>query len=132
MPEPSINNSGSRSRRWTVIGSGVLCGLLALVIIYTKPRAFRSPLAVVVVAAIGLAALLLQLAIYNRQQGNPLRAPKWLNVIGILCALLALFADVLRVRPQLAQAMAFGAVGAFSISGAMIMHAFRKRRVVPK
>lgn len=110
----------------------MLCGLLALVIIYTKPRAFRSPLAVVVVAAIGLAALLLQIALYNRQQGESLRAPTWLNIVGILCALAALFGDVLRMRPQLAQAMAFGAIGAFSISGAVIMHAFRKRRTAPK
>lgn len=132
MPELPINNSGAQSRRWTVVGSGVLCGLLALVIIYTKPRAFRSALAVVVVAAIGLAALLLQMALYNRQQGESLRAPTWLNVVGILCALAALFGDVLRMSPQLAQAMAFGAIGAFSISGAVIMHAFRKRRIAPK
>jgi uncharacterized membrane protein len=132
VPEPPNNNSGAQSRRWTVVGSGVLCGLLALVIIYTKPHAFRSPLAVVVVAAIGLAALLLQMALYNRQQGESLRAPTWLNVVGILCALAALFGDVLRLRPQLAQAMAFAAIGAFSISGAVIMHAFRKRRIAPK
>lgn len=132
MAERPVNNSGAQSRRWTVVGSGVLCGLLALVIIYTKPRAFRSPVAVVVVAAIGLAALLLQIALYNRQQGESLRAPTWLNIVGILCALAALFGDVLRMRPQLAQAMAFGAIGAFSISGAVIMHAFRKRRTAPK
>ena len=128
----SPSNARPWSRRWTVLGSGVLCGLLALVVIYTKPRAFHSPLAVVVVAAIGLAALLLQTALHNRQQREPLRAPTWLNVIGILCALAALFADVLRLRPQLAQAMALGAIGAFSISGAVILHALRQQRITSK
>ena len=48
-------------RRWTVIGSGLLCGILAVIVLFTNPRAFASPLAVVVLAAIGLAAVLLQL-----------------------------------------------------------------------
>jgi len=109
----------------------VLCGLLALVVIYTKPRAFHSPLRWLW-SAIGLAALLLQTALHNRQQRQPLRAPTWLNVIGILCALAALFADVLRLRPQLAQAMALGAIGAFSISGAVILHALRQQRIAQK
>ena len=128
MPEPP-NNSGPWSRRWTVIGSGVLCGLLALVVIYTKPRAFHSPMAIVVVAAIGLAALLLQTALHGRQEQIQLRAPRWFNLLGILFALIAVFADVLRLRPQLALAMAFGAIGAFSVSGAIIMRALRKRRI---
>jgi hypothetical protein len=128
VAELSANHS-RLFRRWTVLGAGVLCGLLALVVIYTKPRAFHSPIAVVVVSAIGLAALLLQTTLYNHQQTEPLRAPKWLNILGILCAMLALFADVLRFPAQLALAMAFGAIGAFSISAAVIMHALRKRRV---
>jgi uncharacterized membrane protein len=132
VPEPPVHNSGPQTRRWTVLASGVLCGLLALVIIYTKPRAFRSPLAVVVVAAIGLAALLLQSSLYNRQQARPLRAPRWLNVIGIFCALISLFSDVIGLRPQLAQAMAFAAIGAFSISGTIIMHALRKGRIAQR
>lgn len=115
-----------------MLGAGILCGLLALVILYTKPRAFHSPLAVVVLAAIGLAALLLQITLYNRQQGEVLRAPRWLNILGILCALIAVFHDVLGLRPQVAQALALGAIVAFSISGAVIMHALRKRRIAPK
>jgi len=106
--------------------------LLALVILYTKPRAFHSPLAVVVVAAIGLAALLLQTTLYNRQQSQPLRAPRWLNVLGILCALLAVFRDVLGLRLQVAQALALGAIVAFSISGAVIIRGLRKGRIAPK
>lgn len=129
MAEPSTHNSG---RRWTVVGAGILCGLLALVILYTKPRAFHSPLAVVVVAAIGLAALLLQITLYNRQQNEPLRAPKWLNIVGILCALIAVFGDAFGLRAQIAQTMALGAILSFSISGAVIMHSLRKRRMAPK
>jgi uncharacterized membrane protein YdcZ (DUF606 family) len=132
VAEAPASNSGPKSRRWTVIGAGILCALLALVVIYTKPRAFHSPLAVVVLAAIGLAALLLQTTLYNRQQSQPLRAPKWLNILGILCALLAVFHDVLGLRPQIAQAMELGAIVAFSISGAVIMHSLRKRRIAPK
>jgi membrane associated rhomboid family serine protease len=81
----------------------------------------------VVVAAIGLVALLLQIALYNRRQSQPVPVPSWLNILGILCAALALFAGPLHLRPQLAQAMAFGAIGAFSISAAIIMRAMRKR-----
>jgi drug/metabolite transporter (DMT)-like permease len=129
VAEPSTHNSG---RRWTVVGAGILCGLLALVILYTKPRAFHSPLAVVVVAAIGLAALLLQITLYNRQQNEPLRAPKWLNIIGILCALIAVFGDAFGLRAQITQTMALGAILTFSISGAVIMHSLRKRRIAQK
>jgi len=115
-----------------VIASGLLCGLLALVVIYTQPRAFYSPIAVMVVAAIGLVAVLLQLRFFNRQQSRPVHAPLWLNVIGILFALVALFSDFLHLTWQLGQLMALGAVGSFSISSAIILHAFRKHRVVSK
>ncbi|MGA8153267.1 MAG: hypothetical protein WB952_20105 [Terriglobales bacterium] len=125
-------NSGRKSRRWTVIASGLLCGLLALVVIYTKPGAFYSPIAVMVVAAIGLAAVLLQLRFYNRQQSQPVRAPVWLNVIGIVLAVVALFSDFLHLTWQVSQMMALGAVGSFSISSAIILHAFRKHRVTSK
>lgn len=131
MPETSVLNSG-RPRRWTVIASGLLCGLLALVVIYTKPRAFYSPIAVMIVAAIGLAAVLLQLRFYNREQSHPLHAPVWLNVLGILFALAALFSDVLGLTPVLAQMTALGAIAAFSISSAIILHGFRKRRIAEK
>lgn len=131
MPEGSTLNAG-KSRRWTVIASGALCGLLALVVIYTKPNAFYSPIAVMVVAAIGLAAVLLQLRFYNQEQARPLHAPVWLNVLGILFALAALFSDVLRLSPAIAQLMPLGAIGAFSIGSAIILHGFRKRRTVEK
>ncbi len=126
-----MTNTG-KPRRWTVIASGLLCGVLALVVIFTNRGAFFSPLAVVVVAAIGLAAVLLQVRFYNREQASAVHPPVWLNVLGILFALAALFADQLRLRPQVAQMMALGAVGCFGISSAIVLHAFRKHRLTSK
>ncbi len=132
MPETNLTNSGLKSRRWTVILSGLLCCGLALVVLFTKRSAFFSPLAVVVVAAIGLVAVLLQLRFYNRARSNPIHAPGWLNGLGILFAMAALFADRLRLKAELAQMMALAAISIFAISGAMILHAFRKHRSTPK
>jgi uncharacterized membrane protein len=115
-----------------VIASGLLCGVLALVVIYTNRRAFFSPLAVVVVAAIGFAAVLLQVRFYNREQVVAVRPPVWLNLLGIVCALVALFAGELRLSPDLGQMMALGAVGCFAISSAIVLHAFRKQRLSSK
>jgi drug/metabolite transporter (DMT)-like permease len=128
VPDAISPTSSSKSRRWTVISAGLLCGLLALVVIYPKPNAFRSPLAVVIVTAIGLVAVLMQLRFYNRAHSRPVRAPVWLNILGIVFALAALFADVLHLGPDMAQLMALGAIGSFAISSAVILHAFRKRR----
>jgi uncharacterized membrane protein len=128
LPDATSPTSSSKSRRWTVIASGLLCGLLALVVIYPKSSAFRSPLAVVIVAAIGLAAVLLQLRFYNRERSKPVRAPVWLNILGIVFAVAAVFADVLHLSSDMAQLMALGAIGSFSVSSAVILHAFRKRR----
>ncbi|MBZ5719578.1 MAG: hypothetical protein LAO03_04275 [Acidobacteriia bacterium] len=122
----------TKPRRWTVIASGLLCGLLALIVLFTERRAFYSPMAVVVVAAIGLAAVLLQLQLRNRDQAVAVHPPVWLNVVGIALALAALFADVFRFSLQVTQLLALGAVGSFAISSAIILHAFRKNRAVPK
>ncbi|HVO80399.1 MAG TPA: hypothetical protein VMT28_06700 [Terriglobales bacterium] len=122
----------AKPRRWTVIASGLLCGVLALVVIYTNRGAFFSPLAVVVVAAIGLAAVLLQVRFYNHEQVAAVHPPLWLNVVGILLALAALFADQIRLSSELGQMMALGAVGCFAISSALILHAFRKHRLSSK
>lgn len=125
-----MTDSPPLSRRWTVIGSGLLCCALALVVIYTNRYAFFSPLAVVVVAAIGLAAVLLQL--HARGRSGNIRPPTWLTVIGIGLALGAAFADLLHLSPELSQIMALGAVGVFGISGAVILHAVRKQRAASK
>lgn len=125
----ALPDTNSKPRRWTVIASGLLCGVLALVVIFTKPAVFFSPLALVVVAAIGSAAVLLQLRIRNREQGGAgVHPPVWLNFVGILLALAALFPDVLHLSVDAAKTLALGAVCAFGISGAIVLHAFRKRR----
>jgi len=121
-----------KPRRRTVIASGMLCGVLALVVLYTNRRAFFSPLAIVVVAAIGLAAILLQLRLHNRTASDVVHPPVWLNVLGIIFALGALSADFMRFSTKAAEFMALGAVCSFGISGAMILHAFRKHRIAPR
>jgi ABC-type Mn2+/Zn2+ transport system permease subunit len=127
-----VTESRPNSRRWTVIASALLCAGLGVVVMYTKRSAFSSPLAVVVVAAIGLAAVLLQLRYYNREHSRPIQAPVWLNIVGVLFALAALLSDFLRLSWQMAQVMALGAVGRFAISGGLILHAFRKQRTGSK
>jgi drug/metabolite transporter (DMT)-like permease len=114
------------ARRWTVIASGLLVLALALVVIYTGPNAFFSPVALVVVSAIGLAALLLQVR-FRRDLPN-IHSPLWLNVLGILCALLTLFADYLHMSRRMLDLVAFGAVVCFGISGSLILHALRRVR----
>ena len=129
----SVSPSQSRSkvaRRWTVIASGLLLLALALVVIYTGPNAFLSPIALVVVAAIGLAALLLQ--VWFRRDLPNIRSPLWLNVIGILCAMVSLFADYLRMTRRMLDLVAFAAVVCFGISGSLILHALRRRVRTPQ
>jgi uncharacterized membrane protein len=116
-----------KPRRNSVIASGLLCGVLALVVLYTKRSAFFSPLAVVVLAAIGAAAVLLQLRLRNRG-----RAPMWLNILGILLAGVALFSDRFSLTPPVVQLVALGSVGSFAVSSAVILHAFRKGPDVSK
>src|SRR6266849_2814229 len=118
-----------RANRKTVIASGLLCVALTLVVLFTSPAAFRSPAAVVVMALIGTAAVLLQLRLRNDNDSDnekPLRPPLWLNVIGIVLALAALFPTVLHLGTRVVQAMVFGAVGSFAVSSAFILHSFRK------
>jgi len=126
-----MTDSAPLSRRWTVIGSGLLCCALALVVIYTTRSAFFSPLAVVVVAAIGLAAVLLQLRARGGA-GKGIHPPTWLNIVGTLLALGAAFADLLHLSWQIAQILALAAVGVFGISGAIILHAVRKQHTASK
>lgn len=116
-----------KARRWTVIASGLLILALALVVIYTSRRAFFSPLALVVVAAIGLAALLLQVRF--RRDLPAVQSPLSLTSLGILCAVLALAADYLRMSQRTVELASFGAVGCFGISGSLIFHALRRQRL---
>ena len=126
MPEiPSTTPSSGVTRRWTVIASGLLLIALALVVTNTRPHAFRSPVALVVVAAIGFAALLLQLRF--RQDLPAVHSPLWLNILGIVCALFALSADYTRVARRWLDLVAFAAVVCFGISGSLILRALRGR-----
>src|SRR5882762_5398401 len=134
-----VTSSGSQSnshpqsnvaRRWTVIASGLLLLALALVVIYTRLNAFRSPVALVVVSAIGLAALLLQ--VWFRRDLPNIRSPLWLNILGILCAMLSLFADNLRLTRRLLDLLAFAAVVCFGISGSLILRALRRQVRTPQ
>jgi uncharacterized membrane protein len=114
----------SIARRWTVIASGLLLLALALVVIYTRPVAFLSPVALVVVSAIGLAALLLQVRF--RRDLPLVESPFWLNVLGLVCAAASLGADYLHIDQLMLDVLAFGAVVCFGISGAVIFQALRK------
>ena len=131
--EPSTQSqSQSQSkvaRRWTVIASGLLLLALALVVIYTAPNAFYSPVALVTVSAIGLAALLLQ--VWFRLDLPNIHSPLWLNVLGIACALLSLFANNLRINSRMLELVAFTAVICFGISGSLILRAVRRRVRTP-
>ena len=123
-------SSQPNPRRWTVIASGLLCIALALVVMFTSRSAFFSPVTVVVVAAIGSVALLMQLRL--RDHHRALRSPVWLNGLGIIFAVAALMADHLPGGPRLAQVMSLAAVGSFGVGGAIILHAFRKDRIASK
>ena len=123
--------SSVASRRWTVIASGLLVLAIALVVLYAGSTAFRSPLAVVVLAAIGFFAVLLQLRL-RPESSTAVRAPRWLNVAGIVCAVCALFADRLRLGANLSQVTALGAVGCFAVSSFIVLDGIRKSRVAPK
>jgi hypothetical protein len=119
------------SRRWTVIASGLLLFAIALVVLYAGTTAFHGPLAVVVLAAIGFVAVLLQLRL-RKDSASAVHAPRWLNVAGILCAVCALFADRLRLSANLSQVTALGAVGCFGVSSFIVLDGIRKSRIAPK
>jgi len=122
------------SRRKNVIGAGMLAVALILVVLFTSPAAFRSPVTVVVMASIGTAAVLLQLRLRNdaAAEARRLRPPLWLNVLGILFTLAALFPAVLHIGPRLTQVMVFGAVACFAVSSATILQSFRKHSPKPE
>jgi hypothetical protein len=129
VARPSTPSQSKVARRWTVIASGLLLLALALVVIYTAPNAFYSPVALVTVAAIGLAALLLQ--VWFRLDLPNIHSPLWLNVLGIACALGSLFANNLRLTPRILELVAFTAVICFGISGSLILRALRRRVRTP-
>lgn len=120
------------NKRKTVLSAGLLCIALTLVVLFTSPTAFRSPVAVIVMALIGTAAVLLQLQLRSANHRSQSRPQLWLNLLGILFAIGALFPQALHVPPLMVQALVLGAVGSFAVSSAMILHSFRKRAAKPE
>lgn len=118
--------------RNTVIASGLLCCALILVVLFTSPAAFRSPTAIVVMVLIGTAAVLTQSRFRHSNGANVPRTALWLNFLGILFALAALFPAAWGVGIRLVRTMALGAVGSFAISSAMTLHSFRRSSVKPE
>ena len=95
--------------------------------IYTSRGAFSSPIAVLVVAAIGFAAVLLQVQL-QKNVGNAVRSPLWLNLFGIVLAAGALFGESFHMSARSAELSALGAIGCFGVSGAILLEAMRKDR----
>lgn len=126
LPDAASNPSPTpKPRRWTILAAGFLLLALALIVIYTSRAAFYSPLALMVVAAIGLAALLLQIRFGKGIPGR-VQAPLWLNILGVIFAFAALIADFLHLRANLMQVAALGAVLCFGVSSGIVLHALRK------
>ena len=113
-----------------MIASGLLLLALALVVIYTGPNAFYSPVALVVVAAIGLAALLLQ--VWFRRDLPNIILPSGLTSSALSVPWSSLFADYLRMTRRMLDLVAFAAVVCFGISGSLILHALRRRVRTPQ
>ncbi len=127
MPEPKV-----KERRWNVILSGLLIGVLAAIVTLTSRAAFLSDTAIVVVAAIGLMALLLQLRFRYREIASRVHVPVWLNVAGIVLALIAFFADYLHLRAGATEILALFAIGCFGVSGGFVLHELRRQRAPMK
>ncbi len=128
LPDATSNPAPQhKSRGWRLVAAGLLLLALVLVVVYTGHAAFASPLAIVVLAAIGLAAILLQLRLHN-DRSAPVRAPFWLNVAGLVFALVAVFADVLHLSPRHLMMAALGAVVCFGVSGTVVLRALRQHR----
>jgi len=122
--DPSNPPDEPKPRRWSILAAGLLLLALALVVIYTSRPAFSSPLELVVVASIGLAALLLQLRIDKAST----RSPIWLNGVGLLFAVAAVFADQLHFHPNVMLIAALAAVVCFGVSGTWILRDLRKKK----
>ena len=137
----------------TIIAAGLLLAALSVVVLYTSRRAFLSPVAMVVVAAIGVATLLLQgrlrpdlrsdlhsdlnsdqppdlgpAAQSSTAQASPARAPLRLNAAGVVFAIAAVFADVLHLNPALMLITALAAVISFALSAVIVLKALRTPR----
>ncbi len=135
MPDnSSIPGPNPQRRSAAIIAAGLLLAALALVVLYTSRRAFLSPVALVVVAAIGMAALLLQLRLRpgpspSSLRSSSVRSSLWLNALGVVFAVVAVFADVLHLNATFRVIAALAAVMSFAVSGVIVLSAMRKRRI---
>jgi hypothetical protein len=134
VPDDSSNpGPNPQPRGATIIAAALLLAALALVVLYTSRRAFLSPVALVVVAAIGVAALLLQLRLRpdlsSSVRASSVRGPLWLNALGVVFAVAAVFADVLQLNGVFMLIAALAAVVSFGVSGIIVLNALRKRRI---
>lgn len=78
----------------------------------------------VVVAAIGFAALLVQLRL--RKDTSIAGSPLWLNLVAVIFALAVVFAGVLHLNAPVTVLAALGAIVSFAISGFVVLRALRK------
>jgi FtsH-binding integral membrane protein len=123
---PDASNPAPKPRGWSLVAAGLLLLALVLVVFYTSRPAFSSPLALVVVAAIGLAALLLQIKL-RKDVTAKVRSPLWLNLLGIIFAVTAVFADSFHLGANGMLIAALGAIVCFAISGIMVLRDLRKK-----
>jgi hypothetical protein len=139
---PPTPGPTAQPRGPTIIAAGLLLAALAVVVLYTSRRAFLSPVAMVVVAAIGVMALLLQRRLRPDLRSDPqsatqpstapappTRTPLRLNAAGVVFAIAAVFADVLHLNPALMLMTALAAVIAFAISAVIVLKALRQPRL---
>jgi hypothetical protein len=129
--DPTTSEPSPHPRSSTIVAPGLLLAALALVILYTSRGAFLSPLALVVVAAIGVAALLLQLRLrpdLSSVRASSAQGPLWLNALGVFFAVGALFADMLHLNEVFTLVAALAAVLSFAVGGIIILNALRKHR----
>ena len=127
LDAPSNPAAEQKPRGWRLVAAGVLLLALVIVVVYTGHAAFSSPLAIVVLAAIGLAAVLLQLRL-RKDLNASVRSPFWLNAAGLVFALASIFADFLHLSPRHLMMAALGAVVCFGISGIIVLRALRQHR----
>jgi hypothetical protein len=128
--DPSNPGPNPQPRDATIVAAGLLLAALALVVLYTSRGALLSPVALVVVAAIGVAALLLQLRLrpdLSSVRTSSARGPLWFNALGVVFAVGALLADVLHLNEVFMLTAALAAVVSFAVGGIIVLSAMRKR-----
>jgi uncharacterized membrane protein len=132
VPEEPPNASSKAPFRAAggVLAAGLLLAALALIVLYTSRPAFLSPLSMVVVAAIGIAALLLQVRLRpgalsaNERVSSP--GSLLLTALGVVFSVGALFGDLIHLKSWFRLATALAAVVCFAISGIALLKALRK------